>query len=165
MPDMSYAVESDVYTDPDDPTPWSGFIVLGGALLMIVGATQVIGGLKALLTEGYYAASEDQLAFPIGATAWGWTHLVIGVAAILVAFGVFFGRTWARNIAIVLAVISILINVTFLKANPFGAGIAIVFYVLVIYALVAHTGEMRTDTVQAGGGRRGRADAPFIRVG
>ena len=113
--------EPDVYTDPDDPTPWSGFIVLGGALLMIVGATQVIGGLKGLLNEDFWAATEDQLAIPMGSTAWGWTHLVIGAAAILVAFGVFLGRTWARNVAVVLAVISILINVTFLKAYPFGA--------------------------------------------
>jgi hypothetical protein len=153
------------YTDPNDPTPWSGFMVLGGALLMIVGATQVIGGLKGLLTEDYYAAAEDQLAVPIGSTAWGWTHLIIGVAAILVAFGVFLGRTWARNVAIVLAVVSILVNVTFLKANPFGAGIAIAFFVLVIYALVAHTGEMTTDTVPAGRGRAGRSDTPFTRMG
>lgn len=146
-----------------DPTPWSGFIVLAGALLMIVGGTQVIGGLKGLLNDDYFAAVEDDLAVPIGSTAWGWTHLVIGVAAILVAFGLFLGRRWSRNVAVVLAVVGVLVNVTFLKAYPFGAGIAVVFFVLVIYALVAHGDEMATDTVPAGGRRR--ADGPFIRMG
>lgn len=74
---------------------------------------------------------------------WGWTHLLLGVVAILVAAGLLAGNTVARVVGVGIAMLSAVVNLVFLPASPWWSTLVIVFDVLVIYGLTAHGGEIK----------------------
>lgn len=124
-------------------TAWIGMVVFAGSLLLLTGGFQIIQGLIALLRDDYWVVTSDGLLLPMDYTAWGWTHLIIGVIAVATAIGVLAGQMWARVVGIVIAAISILANVAFLSAYPIWSAIVIAVDVLVIYALAVHGREAR----------------------
>jgi hypothetical protein len=86
----------------------------------------------------------EGLIVNVDISAWGWTHLLLGVVTLLAGFAVMGGMMWARVVGIVLAVISVLVNAAFLAADPVWGALSIAVGVLVIYALTAHGSEMKS---------------------
>ena len=123
------------------PTGWIGVVLFGGIMLEMVGGFQLIQGFVALFKDDYYLVSPNGLVVEVNYTAWGWTHLLIGLVAIATGIGVMLGQTWARVLGIVIAVVSALVNVAFLSAYPIWSTIIIAMDVLVIYALAVHGRE------------------------
>ena len=127
------------------PTGWVGLVVFGGVMLMLAGGFQVMEGFVAILRDEYFYVTRDGLLITMDYTAWGWTHLILGLIAVAAGSGVLAGQMWARVIGIVIAVISALVNLAFLSAYPIWGTIIIAMDVLVIYALTMHGGEVKTD--------------------
>lgn len=125
-----------------EPTGWTGWVVFGAVMMILLGSFQVIAGLVALFDEGYYLVGPNGLVVDVDYTAWGWTHLLVGVVALAAGFGLFTGATWARVLGITVAVISAIVNFGFVAASPFWAVTMITLDVLVIYAIAAHGKEM-----------------------
>jgi hypothetical protein len=125
------------------PTAWVGVIAFNSIILMMIGALEVVEGLVALFREDYYAVTSDGLVVSLNFAAWGWAHLVVGVAAIAAGIGTLRGQMWARVTGIVIASISALVNMLFLAADPVWATIVITLCVLAIYALAVHGREMK----------------------
>jgi hypothetical protein len=123
------------------PTAWVGVVLFGGIILEMVGGFQLIQGLVALFKDDYYLVSPNGLVLEVNYTAWGWTHLLIGLVAIATGIGVMLGQMWARVLGIGLAVLSALVNIAFLSAYPIWSTIIIAMDVLVIYALAVHGRE------------------------
>ena len=135
-PDRPYDVPS-----RSRPTAWVGVVLFGGIILVMVGGFQTIQGFVALFRDEYYLVSPNGLVVEVDYTAWGWTHLLIGLVAIATGIGVMVGQTWARVLGIVIAVLSALVNIAFLSAYPIWSTIIIAMDVLVIYALAVHGRE------------------------
>ena len=76
-------------------------------------------------------------------TGWGWAHLIIGLIVVFAGLGLFTGQTWARIVAVMLAMFSAVANLAFLSAYPIWSTIMIVVDILVIYAVLVH-GDRRT---------------------
>jgi hypothetical protein len=55
------------------------------------------------------------------------------------------GQMWARVVGIVVALLSAIVNIAFLAANPVWSTIIITVDVLVIYALTVHGREVKAD--------------------
>jgi hypothetical protein len=110
--------------------------------MVMVGGFQIMQGFVALLRDEYYLVTRNDLLITLDYTAWGWTHLLLGVVAVLTGFGVMLGQTWARVLGILIAVVSALVNIAFLSAYPIWSTIVIAIDVLVIYALAAHGREL-----------------------
>jgi hypothetical protein len=55
------------------------------------------------------------------------------------------GQMWARVVGIVVALLSAIVNIAFLAANPVWSTITITVDVLVIYALTVHGREVKAD--------------------
>lgn len=125
------------------PTGWLGVVLFGGIMLLMVGGFQIIQGFVALFRDEYYLVSPNGLVIELDYTAWGWTHLIIGLIAVATGVGVMVGQMWARVVGIVIAVVSALVNVAFLSAYPIWSTIVIAMDVLVIYALAVHGREAR----------------------
>jgi hypothetical protein len=119
-------------------------VLFGGIMMLMMGGFQLIEGLVALFRDNYYLVTRDGLVINVDYTAWGWTHLLIGVVAVATGLGVLAGQTWARVAGIVIALISALVNVAFLAAYPIWSTIIIAVDVLVIYALAVHGRDVRT---------------------
>lgn len=127
----------------EEPTGWVGLIIFGGIMMLMMGAFQIIEGVVALFNDEYYLVTRNGLIVSLDYTAWGWTHLIIGLIAVGAGIGVLLGQMWARVVGIIIAVVSALANIAFLSAYPVWSTIVIATDVLVIYALTVHGREMR----------------------
>lgn len=128
-------------TTRDEPTGWIGWIIFAAIMLFLIGTLQCMAGVLALFNDDYYVVTSRGLVVDVDYTAWGWTHLVIGVVCLFAGASVMTGRLWARIVGIAVAFLSIVVNVAFLNANPVWAVIMITVDVLCIYALSVHGRE------------------------
>ena len=123
-------------------TAWVGWIWFAAVMMILVGTFNAIYGLVALFNDTYYAvAPQGLLVFDI--TQWGWVHLIVGLVAVGTGFALLSGAMWARVLAVVIASINAIAQLLFMSANPAWALIAIVFDMLVIWAVIVHGSEMR----------------------
>ncbi len=129
----------------NEPTAWVGFVLFGGIMLLMMGGFQAIEGLVALFKNEVYLVSRNGLVVSMDYTAWGWTHLIIGLIAIAAGFGILVGQMWARIVGIIVALVSALLNIVFLPAYPVWSTIIIATDVLVIYALAVHGRELKSS--------------------
>ena len=67
------------------------------------------------------------------------------IGALLLAAAMITGALWARVIGIIVAGISMIINIAFLAAFPFWSLILIALDVVIIYALAVHGGELKQE--------------------
>ncbi|WP_229073725.1 hypothetical protein [Actinoplanes sp. DH11] len=125
------------------PSGWVGMVVFAGVMLLMLGGFQIVEGLVAIFRDDFYVTTAAGLVIPMDFTAWGWTHLAIGLITLGAGFGILSGQMWARVTGIVVAVFSALANLAFLPAYPFWSTIMIALDVLVIYALTVHGREVR----------------------
>ncbi len=123
---------------------WEGWVGFGGIMMILVGIFGIIEGLAALFRDQYFVVTSNGLLVTANYTAWGWTHLILGIVVLGAGFGVLVGQTWARIVGILLAVVSATVNLAFLSAYPVWSTIIITLDVLVIYALAVHGKEMRS---------------------
>jgi len=130
--------------DVPEPTGWIGWIAFAGALLLMLGAFHVIQGLVALFKDEYFLVTASGLTVNVDYTAWGWTHLIAGAILILAGLGLFRGQMWARVVGVVVAMLSAVVNFSFLAAYPVWSTIMIALDVLIIWALTAHGREMQS---------------------
>jgi hypothetical protein len=114
-----------------------GFILFAAIMMIMVGVFQALQGLVAIFENEFYVATRNYL-FQFDATAWGWIHLLIGLLVAFAGWGLLSGRTWARVVAITLAVLSAIANFLFIPYYPFWSLLIIAVDVFVIWALVAH---------------------------
>jgi hypothetical protein len=118
-----------------------GFILFAGIMMIMVGIWQALQGLVAIFENEFYVATRNYL-FEFDATAWGWIHLLIGLLVAFAGWGLLSGRTWARVVAITLAVLSAIANFLFIPYYPFWSLLIIAVDVFVIWAIAAHGREV-----------------------
>jgi hypothetical protein len=123
-----------------------GFILFAAIMMIMIGIFQAIAGLVAIFENEFYVTTRNYL-FQFDATTWGWIHLIVGLIIVFAGWGLLSGRTWARVVAITLAVLSAIANFAFIPYYPFWALIIITLDVLVIWALAAHGGALRDSTI------------------
>jgi hypothetical protein len=119
-----------------------GLILFAAIIMIMVGTFQALQGLIAIFENEFYVATRNYL-FQFDATTWGWIHLVLGVIMAFAGWGLLSGRTWARAVAIILAVLSAIANFLFIPYYPFWSLLIITLDVFVIWAIAAHGGELR----------------------
>jgi hypothetical protein len=111
--------------------------------MIMIGILHAIEGFVALFKDAYYLVTKSGLAVSVDYTAWGWTHLILGLLLAGTGAALFTGRMWARVVGIIVAGLSILANFAFASAYPWWAVTVIAVDILVIYALTVHGREMR----------------------
>jgi hypothetical protein len=118
-----------------------GFILFAAIMMIMVGIWQALQGLIAIFENEFYVATRNYL-FEFDATVWGWIHLLIGLLVAFAGWGLLSGRTWARMVAITLAVLSAIANFLFIPYYPFWSLLIIAVDVFVIWAIAAHGREV-----------------------
>ena len=122
---------------------WAVGLILFAAIMMImVGVFQALQGLIAIFENEFYAATRNYI-FKFDATTWGWIHLILGLIVAFAGWGLLSGRTWARVLAITLAVLSAIANFLFIPYYPFWSLLLITLDVFVIWAVAVHGRDMR----------------------
>src|SRR5512133_3094630 len=118
-----------------------GFILFAAIMMIMVGIWQALQGLIAIFENEFYVATRNYL-FQFDATTWGWIHLILGLLVAFAGWGLLSGQTWARVVAITLAVLSAIANFLWLPYYPFWSMLIITLDIFVIWALAAHGGEV-----------------------
>jgi hypothetical protein len=119
-----------------------GFILFAAIMMIMVGVFQAIQGLIGIFENEFYVATRNYL-FKFDATTWGWIHLLLGLLVAFAGWGLLSGRTWARVVAITVALLSALANFLFIPYYPFWSLLIITLDIFVIWAVAAHGGDLR----------------------
>ena len=119
-----------------------GGMAFAATVLMIVGCFQVIAGLVAIIDDEFYVVTANY-TFDLDVSAWGWIHLLLGIALLATGFGLFSGSPWAGVTAIFLAGLSAVANFFFIPYYPFWAIVVIALDVWVIWS-ITRPGAIRT---------------------
>jgi len=112
-------------------------------MMMVVGVYQAIMGLVAIFNDKYYLVGSSGLVVSVDYTVWGWVHLIVGLIAVAAGMALMQAKNWGRIVAIVLAVVSAVLNLAFLSAYPIWSTLIIAFDVIVLYALTVHWHQIR----------------------
>ncbi|QYN38879.1 hypothetical protein K1T35_17730 [Pseudonocardia sp. DSM 110487] len=134
----------DYYSPDTEVTGWAGWVAFAGIMLIMLGFFQAIEGLVALFNDGFYLVRPNGLVVNVDYNTWGWTHLILGAAAVAVGFGLMVGNTFARVAGIAIAMVSAILNLVFISAYPVWSTIVIAIDVIVIYAIVVHGRELKS---------------------
>ncbi|WP_341945698.1 hypothetical protein [Microbacterium sp. LWH11-1.2] len=121
---------------------WTGWAAFAGVIILISGIFGLLQGLVILLGPRASYVVVDGSLFLFDVTGWGWWHVVIGALLTITAFALFSGATWARVVAVILAVISAAGQLLVMPLQPWWSVIVIAIDVLIIYALTAHGHEL-----------------------
>ena len=139
----SDSTSADYASGTGEVTGWAGWVGFAGIMLIMLGIFQAIEGFVAIFDNGYYLVRPNGLVVNVDYTAWGWTHLIIGLIAVAVGLGLMTGNMAARIVGVIIAVISATVNLLFIGAYPVWSTIIIAVDVIVIYAIVVHGRELK----------------------
>jgi hypothetical protein len=118
-----------------------GGMVFAGTVLVLVGVFEALAGLSAIVEDEFFVVTENYL-FDLDVTAWGWIHLILGVAVAFAGWSVLARRAWAGIVAIVIAMLCAIANFLFIPYYPFWSLLMIGLAVWVIWS-VTRPGAMR----------------------
>jgi hypothetical protein len=124
-------------------TGWSGWIFFATCMMVLVGVLHAITGFVAIFKDQYYLVDNTGLVVTVDYTTWGWVHLLGGVVMAVAGAALLTGQMWARVVAVLAALASIVLNFGFLAAYPLWSTIIIAVDVLVIWAVIVHGDELR----------------------
>ena len=119
-----------------------GISFFAGVLLIVGGGFQAIEALAAIVRDEYLVVAPNYI-YTFDLTAWGWIHLLIGLAFVAIGICLLLGQGWALIAGIVVAAISALINFTWLPYSPFWAILLIAVDILIIWALASARAQSR----------------------
>jgi len=125
-----------------NPSGWVGWAYFAAFMMMFLGVLQAISGLVGIFKDNFYLVSQNHLVV-FNYTAWGWINLVVGIFVFFAGLELLrSGALWARVIAILLAGLSLIANITFIEAYPLWSILMGIIDVMVIYALTVRGGEL-----------------------
>jgi hypothetical protein len=128
---------------PTEQTAWVGWIAFAGLMMVMLGTFHAVQGLVALFKDEYFLVGKSGLTLSVDFTTWGWIHIIGGIIIVAAGVGLFVGKVWARTIGVILAMVSAIVNVSFLAAYPIWSATMIAVDVLVIWAITVHGSELR----------------------
>lgn len=119
------------------PSMAAGFTIFAATLLCVVGTLQIFQGLAAIFEDTFTIAGAKYL-YTFDVTAWGWWHLIAGLAMVAVGFFLFTGQLWARLVGLIIAAVSIITQFLWLPYYPIWAIVIIALDLAVIWALAVY---------------------------
>jgi hypothetical protein len=131
------------YTEVPEVSGWVGWIIFAGTMMMLLGVFHMFEGLIALFRHTQIAFPTSGLTIQVSYTQWGWLQLIAGALVFLAGLGLFTGRMWARVLGVILVAISALVNFAWATVFPVWSITLLAIDFFVIYALIAHGGELK----------------------
>ena len=124
-----------------DTTNASGWVLFATTMFALVGVFNIFFGLTLIIDNEWLVLLAGELWY-LDIAVWGWITLAIGVLALIVAWGVLSGQTWAQVVGLIMAGLAVLDSFFLVAIYPLWGIIVLVLSVLVIYALAVHGDEV-----------------------
>jgi hypothetical protein len=127
----------------EDVSGWAlGAIAFAATIMTLAGVFQALAGLVAIFNDDFYVVARNY-TFDLDVSAWGWIHLILGLAVFATGLGLFARATWAGVVAIMICMLSALANFFFIPYYPIWSLLVIGLNFWVIWALT-RPGAVRT---------------------
>lgn len=95
----------------------AGTSIAAACILVAIGAVELFQGIAAIAKDDVFVVGIEYV-YKFDLTAWGWIHLVLGIAVVLVGIGLFTGATWARIGGVIALALSIVANFLWIPYYP-----------------------------------------------
>ncbi|MFJ9818472.1 hypothetical protein ACIRU3_25075 [Streptomyces sp. NPDC101151] len=116
--------------------------LFAGSMMMLSGPLSILMGASGIAEDTLFAASRYAYRFDL--TAWGWIHLVVGVALVVAGLGVLTDKSWGRGAGAAVAGISLITQFMFVPYYPAWSILVMTLDLLIIFALTRiHIGADR----------------------
>jgi hypothetical protein len=119
----------------------SGWVLFAGLMICLVGVLNVIYGIAAIGDSRFFVG--DATYILSGLNTWGWIMLLLGVAQIAAAYGIWKGGEIGRWFGIGVAGLNAIGALMSISAYPFWSLAVFTLDILVIYGLAAYGGDPR----------------------
>jgi hypothetical protein len=126
----------------------TGLTAFAAVMLMITGVLDIFRGIMGIAQDNVFVTTRNYI-FQFNLTGWGWIHLVLGVLAVIVSFGLFQTAMWARVAGVTIAAFIILANFLSLPYFPVWSVVMIAISGFVIWALCVVRPQGPADSSQA----------------
>lgn len=113
-----------------------GFTIMAAVLMMVSGLWNFLEGLEGII-RGQFFLVLNNYVYDISSTAWGWFHLIVGVAVFVTGAALFMDKLWARVAGVALACLSAVVNFLYIPYSPVWSVIVIALDVFIVWALLA----------------------------
>src|SRR3954451_23197867 len=124
--------------DTQTVSPWAhGIVVFAGVAMIVGGAFQALEGLAGIVNDQWLVVVPNYI-YAFDLTVWGWIHLLVGLALLVIGVSLLRGQTWARVAGMIAAVVSAILNFVWLPFSPWWALMIIAVDFLVIWALASY---------------------------
>lgn len=123
-------------------TAWVGWVWFGAFALLTVGLFNVVAGLVAVFQDDKVLAWSGNGVVLFDVSAWGWVHLLLGIALTALGLALFSGAAWARYTACVLVVLNLVAQFVSLPVTPWWSLTVIALDVVVLWALTVHGADV-----------------------
>lgn len=120
-----------------------GWATFAGALLVIMGLTNVIGGIAAISDSKVYVADAEYVISSLN--TWGWVILATGTAQTLAGVGIFARNQLARWLGVLFAALNATGQLFIIPAFPLWSIAIIASDFLIIYGLVMYGSRDAVD--------------------
>jgi hypothetical protein len=111
-----------------------GAIAFAATIMVLIGVFQALAGLVAIFNDDFYVVARNY-TFDLDVSAWGWIHLLVGLAILATGMGLFARKAWAGVAGILLCMLSALVNFFFIPYYPIWSLVIIGLDIWVIWAL------------------------------
>jgi hypothetical protein len=129
---------SQVQSGPEPPEEVSGWALSGiafaGIIMILIGIFEALAGFVAIVDDDFYVVTQNY-TFDLDTSAWGWVHLIVGLGLIAVGYFLLIRRPWAGVVAVVLAMLSAILNFFFIPYYPLWSLLQIALAVWVIWSI------------------------------
>jgi len=119
----------------------SGWVLFATTMFVIVGVLDIIFGLTMIINNEWIVFGAKEVWY-LDISAWGWITFIVGGLALVVAWGVYAGQTWARVVGIIVAVLAVIDAFLVMPYYTVWGITILALSVLVIWALAAHGDEV-----------------------
>ncbi|MEU2283804.1 hypothetical protein ABZ614_18030 [Streptomyces sp. NPDC013178] len=112
----------------------TGLTLFAAVMLLVAGVLDLFRGIMAIAQDDVFVTTPNYV-FKFDLTSWGWIHLFLGLAAIIVGLGLFTVATWARVAGVGIAALLIIANFLSIPYYPVWSLTLIALYGFTIWAL------------------------------
>ncbi|MFC1408888.1 hypothetical protein ACEZCY_06275 [Streptacidiphilus sp. N1-12] len=115
-------------------------VVFAAVVMAVSGILSILQGAAAVAHNAPYAGGLHY-AYRFNVSAWGWIHLLSGVALVVISVFLLSGMLWARWAGVLFAATTMALQFIFLPYYPAWALTVIALDVVILWALLIHASE------------------------
>lgn len=115
-------------------TAAAGLTVFAAVMMLTAGFLNLFRGIMAVLHNAVYLKTPDY-AFKFSLGGWGWIHLFLGIAAIMIGVGLFRVSLWARILGVAVATMLLIANFLSIPYYPLWSIVLMALCIFVIWGL------------------------------